>query len=155
MAFYKRKQLECELEEGRVYLLKLHLDDKTVYKIGITFSERVEDRMMEILLSFFKAYRYIPKTVLKKNIKTKIPRTFEKHIHHMLKDYSYTFSKKFNGYTEFFTDIDEKTLINYMTNLDYKAVLEGVDRMPIKEYNTVKEELDKDKEKLLDGILPF
>jgi len=155
MAFYKRKQLEYELEEGRVYLLKLHLDDKTVYKIGITFSERVEDRMVEILLSFFKTYRYIPKTVLKKNIKTKIPRTFEKHIHYMLKDYSYTFSKKFNGYTEFFTDIDEKTLIDYMTNLDYKAVLEGVDRMPIKEYNTVKEELDKDKEKLLDGILPF
>jgi len=151
MAFFTRK----DKEDGRLYILKMYIDNQIVYKIGITKSERIEDRMCEILTSFFKVYRYIPKTVLKRHIKTKIPNTMERHLHHILKDYSITFDKKFNGYTEFFTDIDEKTLLDYIDTLDLNTVLDGVDRIPITEYEYIKEKLDDNAEELLTAKIPF
>lgn len=104
--------LSCK-EEGIVYIFKFVLDCGTVvYKIGITGREEVYDRLSEILIHFLKVYRYVPRTSMKKFSKCKHNRLVEETLHKEFAEYSYKFDKKFGGYTEYFSGLDEEVLIS-------------------------------------------
>jgi hypothetical protein len=112
-------------EYGRVYILRITLKCGTVvHKVGMTNSDRSTDRMFEILRSFFNTYRYSPKCELRKDKKVLVPLLVEKHFHEILDEWSYRFDKNFDGHTEFFHDLNESAVIEYLDNFDYRDLLQ-------------------------------
>ena len=159
MAFYTRAQgdvSEKPSKYGRLYVLKFILDDGTVlHKVGMCNSDRSTDRMMEILRDFFIKYRYVPRCEMRRDKKTIAPLLLEKHMHSLLDEWSYSFDKKFNGSTEFFSDIDESILLDYLDNFDYRELLRGKDSMNLVDYETITEELRLDLGNNATDKLPF
>ena len=159
MAFYTRAQgdvSEKPSKYGRLYVLKFILDDGTVlHKVGMCNSDRSTDRMMEILRDFFIKYRYVPRCEMRRDKKTIVPLLLEKHMHSLLDEWSYSFDKKFNGSTEFFSDINESILLDYLDNFDYRELLRGKDSMNLVDYETITEELRLDLGNNATDELPF
>ena len=106
-------------------------DDTTIWKVGMTHSARATDRMFEVLRSFFTTYRYVPRCELRRDKKVLIPRLVEKHLHELLVEWKYTFDKPFDGHTEFFKDLDEEVLLEYLDAFKYNELL--VDKRVLKE----------------------
>ena len=132
MFFSKGKVVNSTKQEGRVYIFRFTLEDGTlVWKVGMTNSDRATDRMFEVLRSFFNTYRYSPKCELKRDKKVLIPGLVEKHLHRLLEDWSHKFNKPFGGSTEFFHNLDEAVLLDYLDNFEYKDLLK--DQVTIKE----------------------
>jgi len=93
-----------------LYVMKFVLDDgSTIYKVGITCIKPV-DRMLQVLRSFFMAYRYMPRASLKRFRKVENHFDKETELHHEFADYRCTFESIFDGHTECF-DIDEALLL--------------------------------------------
>ena len=158
MAFYstKTKKVKTKSDTGRVYVLRVTLDDGTiVHKVGMCHSSRSNDRMMEILNGFHTVYRYVPMCKLRRDREFVTPHLVEKHLHSLLKDLSYKFDKKFGGSTEFFSEICEDTLLDYIDSFDETELLK-TDTMAIKDYYAIqgKEKPPKDNEVHTDDI-PF
>jgi hypothetical protein len=86
MAFYKRNTEECIKDQyGRLYVLRFELDSgEIVWKVGMCNTDRTLDRMMEVLRSFFKVYRYVPRVTLRKDKKVVTPLLVEKYMHGLL-----------------------------------------------------------------------
>jgi len=96
-------------------MLKMHLPGKcTIYKIGMTNSNRSTDRMMEILKSWFIKYRFVPYTELKLDMECSRPKELEKFIHKVLSKHQFLPHEKVSGGTEMFIDIDEFRVIQYL-----------------------------------------
>jgi len=129
---------------GRVYVHKFILDDGTIlHKVGMCETNRTIDRLMEITKSFLVTYRYIPNIRLRKDKKTLVPRLLEKYMHDLLDEYRYDFDKKFDGYKEFFIDIDEEVLLDYLDNFDDLDLLKGIDSMETKYYDILVKEASR------------
>lgn len=98
--------------EGTVYVFKMVLDcGNVVYKVGITSRDRVEDRLGEVVLSFFSKYRYIPRTTVKRYRKSVSYEQLEREIHKELSIHAFEFDKTFGGCTEFFC-ADEDVILD-------------------------------------------
>ena len=82
-----------------LYLLELDVDGQRVQKIGIT-SRKIEDRVCEILTSYFKGRRYFPYCKPKRYRKVDDAYKHEQQLLGWLKEYSCTIEKKFSGCTE-------------------------------------------------------
>lgn len=111
MTFLKISTKDVDVSEGIVYLLVIWLDDGTeVYKIGVT-KRTIQERVCEILSSYWVKYRVFPKCYPKRYKTT--DRIYEKEsaIHKELSDYSYAFDKKFGGSTEFFSGIELEKVV--------------------------------------------
>ena len=157
MFFKKDQGLQKGDGYGRLYVLRFELDSGIVlHKVGMCKSNRTLDRMMEILRSFFTIYRYVPRVTLRKDMKTIVPLLVEKHMHNLLDEWSYRFEKNFDGSTEFFQDLDESVLLDYLSNFDYTELLK-VDEMKTEDYEAIKEEIKKNNTNKEEGIneLPF
>ena len=97
---------KVEEGEGIVYLLIIWLDDGTeVYKVGVTKRD-IQDRVCEILTSYWTQYRVFPKCYPKRFRKTDQIYEKEAAIHKELKEYSFSFEKQFSGCTEFFSGVE-------------------------------------------------
>ena len=141
--FHTRKKPVVEDGYGRLYVLKFELDNGVIlHKVGMCSSNRTVDRMMEILRSYFMVYRVVPKVTLRKDKKVVVPLLVEKHLHSLLADWNFRFDKKFDGSTEFFTDIDEEVLLDYIDKFDYRELLR-VKKMKSLDYNDITKELKK------------
>ena len=141
MFFSKGKVCDTTSKLGKLYVLRFELDDGIVlHKVGMCHTDRTEDRMMEILRSFFMVYRYIPRVTLRKNLTTIVPLLVEQHMHSLLEEWSYSFDKKFDGYKEFFMGLDEQVLLTYLGDFPYNELLQ-VDSMKIDDYETIGEHL--------------
>lgn len=109
---------------GRVYILEITLEDgDKIYKIGMTHSDRSTDRMMEIMRSWFMAFRYVPHTRCKMDFETGVPLLLEKHIHELLAEWKWVPEKKVDGAQEMFKDIYVQKVIDYIKNFDYSVLL--------------------------------
>ena len=143
---------------GRVYVFKFTLDDGTIlHKVGMCHSPRSIDRMFEVLRGFFTVFRYSPKCELRKDKKVLVPHLVEKHLHYLLEEMSYSFDKKFDGSTEFFSDIDEEALLDYLDTFQYIDLLEGKTKMKSTDLTAIYAAIDSEKprkEKDLD-VIPF
>ena len=121
MAFFKR------LDYGRLYVVKLTLPDSlVVYKVGMTGSDRATDRMMEILRSWFVAYRFVPYAELRLDREVENPRQLEKLAHKLLEDFRWIPDKKVEGGTEMFTGLDELRLLHFLKHLEVTDSIEGM-----------------------------
>lgn len=110
-----------KIPTGRIYLLRMILDDKeVVHKIGMCYTPRSTDRMMEILRSWFMKYRYVPETRLRLDHETKTPYELEKHIHDVLSDFKWMPDKKVDGRQEMFKGFDEEEVIAYIKTFEIK-----------------------------------
>ena len=97
-------------KDGIVYLIKMVLDCGTVVvKIGITTRRSIVERLAENVIGFFNVYRYIPRTTVKRHIRTPYYTEVEAYLHGIYAADNYKFDKKFGGHTEYFTitDMDE------------------------------------------------
>jgi len=121
MTFFKRQ------DYGRLYVIKMVLPDNLViYKIGMTNSNRATDRLMEILRSWFTAYRFVPYTELKLDREVTTPRQIESLAHKILKDFRWTPDKKVDGGTEMFTGLGELQLLHFLRHLEINQDAENV-----------------------------
>ncbi len=121
MTFFKRQ------DYGRLYVIKLVFPgDTVVYKVGMTASDRSTDRMMEILRSWFVAYRFVPYTELKLDREVINPREIERLAHRILADYSWIPDMKVDGGTEMFTGLDEIRLLHFLRHLEVAPDVENI-----------------------------
>ena len=103
-----------EPTRGKLYILYMWVGegDEMVVKIGVTTKPEVVDRVLEIIRSYYFAYRVCPK-IYAKRFKT-VGNVFakEKQLHKYFEEYKYEFDKPFSGKTEFFKGIDEEELLD-------------------------------------------
>ena len=103
---------------GRLYILEIITEDlQIIHKIGMCYTDRTTDRMMEILRSWFVAYRYSPYTIWKLNFETKDPYLLEKDVHATLAEYKWKPDKKIDGCEEMFTGLDIEEVIDYIKSV--------------------------------------
>ncbi len=96
---------------GILYVLVVRLDCGTeVYKVGVT-KRKIEERVAEILTSFWLSYRYFPYCYPKRFSTTEEVYSKEAKMHKDLKEYKYTFDKSFGGHTEFVSGIPLDVLL--------------------------------------------
>lgn len=107
MAFMKVKK---DTDAGILYILIMKIDDMTVYKVGVT-KRKVEERVCEILTSFFITYRFFPYCYPKRFKTVDAVYNKEAEMHRLLKEYSHSFDKPFSGSTEFFTGLELEELL--------------------------------------------
>lgn len=112
MAFLKTDKNNVEKEAaGILYILVMEIDGTAVYKIGVT-QRKIEERVVEILASFFKSYRYFPWTRPKRFKSTSNVYSKEALLHRYYKKYKYTPEHVFGGSSEFFTGIELDELVD-------------------------------------------
>ena len=100
---------------GRLYILQLTLDNtEVIHKIGMCYTPRSTDRMLEILRSWFMVYRYIPETRMKLDFETEVPYELDKHVHEILRDFKWVPDKKVDGAQEMFRGLAEREVIDYI-----------------------------------------
>lgn len=96
--------------KSKLYIMRFCIDGSIIHKVGVT-TRKPEERLVEILLSFYKAHRYIPKCDIKRFKEVDDVFGKESMLHSTLKEYKYSAEKKFSGCTEMFINIDEFTLL--------------------------------------------
>lgn len=115
----KRKK-RSKSKAGILYILVFRLKcGLEVVKIGIT-TRSIEERMAEVLISFFLQYRYVPECTPKRFTRLEDVADKEKQMHKEFSEYSYEFDKKFSGFSEFFTGVELDTLVDYY-DTNYKG----------------------------------
>lgn len=107
-------------QDGILYVVHFKLDGKELVKIGVT-SRSIEDRVSEILVSIFKAYREFPYCRPKRFRKTENMYDKESQLHEYFKDCKYVPQYKFGGCTEFF-DVSLEEVVEV-----YERLLDGED----------------------------
>ena len=133
------KGLTKKPKYGRLYVLQITLEcGKVIHKVGMTYSDRATDRMLEILRSFFNTYRYIPMCKLRKDKKVFIPLLVEKYMHEILDEWSYTPDKPFDGSTEFFHNLDEQEVLEYLDTFKYSDLLANKISMKQKDLENIR-----------------
>lgn len=109
MAFFKRQSI------GRIYVIRLNLPDgTTVHKIGMCYSPRSTDRMMEVLRSWFIKYRFVPYAELKLDMACQQASSLESYIHKILEPNAFIPNEKVDGGTEMFIDVNEERLLWFL-----------------------------------------
>jgi hypothetical protein len=97
------KITKCNIaDEGILYVLLIHLDDRDLVKIGISSRLKIEERVAEIAISIFKKYRYFPYIYPKRFTKVPTPLDKEADLHRYFREYAYVSKHAFGGYTELF-----------------------------------------------------
>ena len=105
---------------GILYILVMDIEGEVVYKVGVTQRDKIEDRVCEILASFFKSYRYFCWLRPKRFKKTDDVYLKETKMHKYLSEYRYISEKRFSGNTELFTGINLDILVDL-----YEKMLTG------------------------------
>jgi len=114
-------KITTDVEEDKqiVYLLDMDIDGTQVIKIGVT-GRKIEDRVVEILTSFFYKYRYFCRLRPKRFRKTTNAYEKEAQLLEHFKEYKYESEHKFSGCTELITGIDLDVVV-----AEYERVLDG------------------------------
>lgn len=141
ISFFKRRDVndtEKPSSVSRIYVFKVTLEDGTVlHKVGKSSGRSSKVRMLSVLESFFDKFRYIPHCKIRRDKVTVAPFTMESHLHELLSEYRYKFDKKFSGYSEFFSDINEDTLLEYIDALSDQDLLLDSKPILITEYEAI------------------
>lgn len=107
--------------EGLLYVLYLWHEEQLIVKVGVT-SRKIEERVVEILTSYYHKYRVFPKLYPKRFRNTTEVYNKEAMMHKYFIDKKHEFDKVFSGSTEFFFGIDEEELLTV-----YEDAMNGVD----------------------------
>ena len=117
MSWFNVKKGDESVE--RLYVLEMIIDGTIVYKVGKASGHSSKARMLQIIGSYFDAYRITPVVKIIKD--TACTGVFEKETlcHQELAEYRYVPEKVFSGVTEIFKA--EKEVVLEV----YKRILEG------------------------------
>ena len=94
------KPAEMVEDEGILYLIEMDVDGKRVVKIGLTRRATIDERLAEIALAHFKAYRQINYMRPKRFRKTSNVLQKERLLLGYFSSRKYTSEKSFTGHTE-------------------------------------------------------
>ena len=115
--FNVRKESEENVE--RLYVLEMVVDDKVVYKVGKSSGHSSKQRMLQIIGSYFDAYRDTPVVkIVKDKVCTDVFKK-ETKCHQELAEYKFRAEKVFSGCQELF-DVDKEVVLEV-----YKRILES------------------------------
>lgn len=104
---------DCKVDassDGVLYVLDIDVDNRPIVKIGVT-TRKVEDRIVEILTSYWKQYRVFPRCYPKRFKKTVKIYTKEQQLLKYFSDRKYESEKKFSGCQELL-DVPLEEVIN-------------------------------------------
>ena len=99
------KPAEMVEDEGILYLIEMDVDGKRVVKIGLTRRATIDERLAEIALAHFKAYRQINYMRPKRFRKTSNVLQKEQLLLGYFSSRRYVSEKPFTGHTEL-VDVD-------------------------------------------------
>lgn len=99
------KPTEVVEDEGILYLIEMDVDGKRVVKIGLTRRATIDERLVEIALAHFKAYRQINYMRPKRFRKTSNVSQKEQLLLGYFSSRRYVSEKPFTGHTEL-VDVD-------------------------------------------------
>ena len=103
----------------RLYVLEITVDDKVVYKVGKSSGHSSKQRMLQIIGSYFDAYRVTPVVkIVKDKVCTDVFKK-ETKCHQELAEYKFRAEKVFSGCQELF-DVDKEVVLEV-----YKRILES------------------------------
>lgn len=122
MSFIKVKKMVED--EGILYILIFKIDGEKVFKVGMT-KRKLEDRVSEILTSFYHKFRYYPYMRPKRFKKVSSVFAKEALMHKALKEFKYVPDHVFSGSTETFSGIEEQLVLD-MYDRVLEDKLEGV-----------------------------
>ena len=117
----------------------MDIEDKTIYKIGLTTRLKIEERVVEILASVFQSYRVFPRCYPKRFQRTTDIYEKEAALHYHFSLCSYKPFSAFSGSTELF-DIEDKEYLLEM----YARCLAGEDIRKLDKYDPLKQGLSID-----------
>jgi len=123
---HRRFRRNPKNHSGTVYMLKIHLGDEVVYKVGVTVYS-VARRVLQIIEGMYKVYGYFPEVHVVRQEKTKSHFKCETAIHNQLCDWQYVPLGAFTGSTELFKGMTEAELIEryeLAINSDEDALLD-------------------------------
>lgn len=123
----KISRVSPKKEDGILYLVTFELEGKTLIKIGVT-TRNIEDRVTEVLLGIFKAYREFPYCRPKRFKKTSDMYAKEALLHKYFSSSKYATEHKFGGSTEFFEVAEEEAVSVYERLLNGEDIFEGTER---------------------------
>lgn len=135
----RRKQSKVKIPrvfvDGNVYLIKLGIDGKEVYKVGVT-TYSVARRVLGIVEDVWKNYGYFPHVEIIHERRTRNHYGVEANVHDVLRDMGYGYSSgyAFNGSTELFwcDGLDDRTMIDVIDRVvstDDAVSAESIDRV--------------------------
>ena len=103
----------------RLYVLEMIVDDKIVYKVGKSSGHSSKHRMLQIIGSYFDAYRVTPVVkIVKDKVCTDVFKK-ETKCHQELAEYKFRAERVFSGCQELF-DVDKEVVLEV-----YKRILES------------------------------
>lgn len=108
-------------KKQRLYILEFTILGEKVYKIGKASGTSSVDRLMDIVRSYFTAYRITPEVKIVRDREVPDDKVFEYEtcLHKFFANYTYQPSKSFSGSTELF-EVCKDDVIQA-----YEAVIEG------------------------------
>lgn len=101
------------------------VDEVEVVKIGVTTRKKVEERVLEILESHYKSYRYFCYCKPKRFRSTEDIYEKEKMLHDYFEGCRYVSEKRFQGNTELFRIDDTEGLLDVYARVIDGEVIEG------------------------------
>lgn len=129
MAFYKKSTEKIKAEyDGIVYILLFEIDGKQVQKIGVT-QRKIEERVTEILTSFWKSYRYFPYCKPKRFKSTSMIFNKEAQLHYHFANVKYEPEHKTDGSSELFCVED----LDYLLDM-YTRCIDGENIKDLEQY---------------------
>lgn len=129
MAFLKNINKKVQKDSaGILYILIMQIGEDTVYKIGMT-TRAIEDRVVEILTSFWKKYRYFPRTETKRFKTTDNVFAKESAMHFHFDNVKYIPQYKTDGSNELFLIDDLDHLLDI-----YSRCIDGEDIRKLDQY---------------------
>ena len=103
----------------RLYVLEMIIDGTVVYKVGKASGHSSKARMLQIIGSYFDAYRVTPVVkIVKDKVCTDVFKK-ETKCHQELAEYKFRAEKVFSGCQELF-DVDKEVVLEV-----YKRILES------------------------------
>ena len=122
---------------GIVYILYMWIEEVRVVKIGIT-TRQVEERICEILTSYYHRYRIFPKLYPKRFKSTGDILAKEQMLHKYFADKKYDFEFRFDGSSEYFLIDDDEELLRV-----YADCISGMD-INSEEYKLLSQQTDSE-----------
>jgi len=121
--------------DGRVYLIRLWIDDRSVYKVGVT-AGTVARRVLGIIESVWQGYGYFPRAEIVGEWRTRNHYDVEGSVHQVLREkgYGYRSRNDFSGSGELFDGIALDilvALIKESVDRDDEVSEDSIDRLSV------------------------
>jgi hypothetical protein len=118
MTISRNDKLAFDIEVVYIFKFDLAYND-SIYKIGITTRDDIHKRFAEVMIAFYKQFRYVPSCSIRRFTTTERAKECEAEL--LKLGTPVNFQKNFSGYTEF-RYVDEVKLLEA-----YDRIVKGIE----------------------------